>query len=47
MKRKPLFGQMATWVGRLKGLPPWRVAGRVRIADDEEHLPSGVNFRTV
>src|SRR5436190_8266139 len=38
---------MATCVGRLKGLPPWRVAGVSGSPMTRRHLPSGVNFRTV
>src|SRR5437016_7620006 len=47
MKRKPLFGQIATWVGRLKGFPPWSVAGVSGLPMVSRHLPSGVNFLTV
>src|SRR6266566_4954376 len=38
---------MATCVGRLKGLPPWRVAGLSGSPMVRRCLPSGVNFLTV
>src|SRR6266536_2878773 len=47
MKRNPLFGQIATCVGRLKGLPPWSVEGLSGSPMVSRHVPSGVNLRTV
>src|SRR5712692_5616711 len=38
---------MATCVGRLKGLPPWRVAGLSGSPMVRSRLPSAVNFLTV
>src|SRR5262245_54344153 len=47
MNTNPVFGQIATWVGRLNGLPPWSVAGVSGLPMVSRSAPSGVNLRTV
>ena len=47
MKMSPVCGERATWVGRLKGFPPWAADGWSGSPIVSRSFPSAVNWRTV